>query len=128
MKPLVITLAALAVVTVALTAIWTSVSPFPCANSVVADVPSPDGLRRAVVFERDCGATTDFSAQVSVLGNGDELPDEGGNTFIAAGRGQSVSVLWPDSRELRVRYDRRDETFRKESAAGGVSVTYEPTS
>lgn len=128
MKCLAIGVGVLAVVAVTWTAIEPSVSLVACANSVVADVASPDMLRRAVVFERDCGATTSFNAQVSVLGSGEELPDDGGNAFIAAGRGESVSVYWPNNGELRVRNDPRKQTYRQESAAGGVRITYEPAS
>jgi hypothetical protein len=38
-----------------------------CGNAVLQDLPSPEGRRHAVVFTRDCGATTAFSTQVSVL-------------------------------------------------------------
>ena len=54
-----------------------------CGNDVLADVPSPSGERRAVVFQRDCGATTGFSVQVSILRRGKSLPNEAGNTFTA---------------------------------------------
>ena len=33
-----------------------------------------DAARRAVVFERECGATTPFTTQVSVLTHNEELP------------------------------------------------------
>src|SRR5262245_41053749 len=118
----------LAVLSIAI-AVWVATSeliPELCANSVVAEVPSPDSLRRAVVFERDCGATTDFSTQVSVLRSGEELTNDGGNTFIVAGRGPSVEVHWQDSGRLHVRYDPRAHTFRKETAAGGAAITYDP--
>jgi hypothetical protein len=39
----------------------------PCENEVFSDVPSPSGKEHAIVFQRDCGATTDFSFQVSIL-------------------------------------------------------------
>ena len=37
-----------------------------CGNTLLAETPSPEGNLRAVVFERNCGATTSFSTQVSV--------------------------------------------------------------
>jgi len=39
----------------------------PCGNTIVEALPSPDGSHKAVVFVRNCGATTDFSTQMSVL-------------------------------------------------------------
>ncbi len=53
-----------------------------CSNSVVARANSPDGLHSAVMFQRDCGATTGFSTQVSVLEHGKEASG-GGNAFRA---------------------------------------------
>jgi hypothetical protein len=40
---------------------------FMCGNYVVAEKISPDGRRKVVVFQRDCGATTGFSTQVSLF-------------------------------------------------------------
>jgi hypothetical protein len=38
-----------------------------CGNEVLSQARSPDGLYEAVVFQRDCGAATGFSTQVSVI-------------------------------------------------------------
>ena len=54
-----------------------------CGNDEVVRVPSPDAKFEAVVFQRDCGATTGFSTQVSVVTKGASLPNEAGNVFIA---------------------------------------------
>ena len=52
-----------------------------CGNKVLTDVASPDVHNHAVVFERDCGATTGFSTQVSILPAGRAISD-GGNVLI----------------------------------------------
>lgn len=85
----------------------------PCGNDEVARVPSPDVKYEAVVFQRDCGATTDFSTQISVLPKGDSLPGAVGNVFIADsshgaapratwGGGPAVDVRWSANRRLSV--------------------------
>jgi invasion protein IalB len=38
-----------------------------CGNTVLAETSSPDGKYRAITFDRDCGATTNASTQVSVI-------------------------------------------------------------
>src|SRR5436190_14589045 len=38
-----------------------------CGNKQIAGSDSPDRRAKVVVFERDCGATTDFSTQVVIL-------------------------------------------------------------
>jgi hypothetical protein len=81
-----------------------------CANEVLQTGLSPDGRLKAVVFERDCGATTDFSTQVSVLPAGEKLPNDGGNVFTAdcdhgaapsgPGGGPRVDIAWTGARSL----------------------------
>jgi len=106
----------------------------PCDNEVLQEVPSPEGSYKAVVFQRDCGATTDFSTRVSVLPQGSEAPKGGGNVFVvdtsngAAPVGPSggprVSVEWVADRRLVIAYDPRARTFRKEPNEAGVVVEY----
>ena len=39
----------------------------PCNNNLIARSDAPDGRHSAVMFQRDCGATTGFSTQISIL-------------------------------------------------------------
>ena len=81
-----------------------------CGNRVIEDLPSPDGRYHAVVFV-DCGATTDFSTQVSVLPAG-EAASDGGNVFIvdadhgraprAAHGGPAVTTRWVGNDQLEI--------------------------
>src|SRR6266542_2268090 len=92
-----------------------------CGVSLVRRVPSPDGRWEAVLFERDCGATTDFATHVSVLRTGAKLPNKQGNQFIAdSDHGQAphvdgnvinVSSQWAGPDSLVVRYDRKARFF-----------------
>ncbi len=105
-----------------------------CHNEQLADLASPGGRHRAVVFQRDCGATTGFSTQLSVLSAGATLPDSGGNVFSAdtdhgrapagRGRGPRVTARWLAPDTLEVRYDARARVFMKAATAADVSVRY----
>jgi hypothetical protein len=55
-----------------------------CGNEVVATIPSSSGKAKAVVFNRNCGATTGFNTQVGVLA-ADAEPSGAGNTLILDG-------------------------------------------
>lgn len=106
-----------------------------CGNDVISEAASPGGKARAVVFERDCGATTDFSTQVSVLPSGKQLADEGGNVFTAdtdhggapagAKGGPEVRIRWEDSRHLVVKHHSKARVFRAEPRVGDIEVRYE---
>ena len=81
-----------------------------CGNSPSRTVISPDGRLKAVVFERDCGATTGFSMQVSVLGAKDRLPNKSGNVFVD-GDNAPVTVAWASANNLTVRYNPQARVF-----------------
>src|SRR5713226_3366552 len=89
----------------------------PCGNQVGQVIPSPDGKLKAVVFERDCGATTGFSTQVSILPAGDKLLNDRGNLFVADDHGTapSVGLAWTAKRQLLLRYDHRARVFKTEN-------------
>jgi hypothetical protein len=84
----------------------------PCGNDEVDRVPSPDGKFEAAIFQRDCGATTDFSTQISILSKGGALPKKAGNAWVADSNhgaaptgkwgGPTVEVRWSTNRKLTV--------------------------
>jgi hypothetical protein len=103
-----------------------------CANRVLRTIPAPDGASRAVIFERDCGATTGFSTQVDVLATDAPLPDTAGNAFVADddhGRAPTDSrgalpleVLWRSADSLEIGYSRQARVFRHAHRGGHVWV------
>ena len=102
---------------------------------MIVRIPSPDTRYDAVVFQRDCGATTGFSTEVSVLRSRDSLPsDSGGNVFVAdtdhgkapagPGGGPGVDVRWISPDTLEIRRDPRTRVFRTATNLGGVHVIH----
>jgi len=66
-----------------------------CGNQEVTRKVSPDGRIDAVVFERDCGATTDFTTQISVVPKGGSVYSGAGNAFIGdSNHGATPSAKW----------------------------------
>ena len=106
-----------------------------CGNEILKEIRSPTGKLKAVVFQRDCGATTGFSTHVSVLPSEQQLPHEGGNVFAAdtdhgkapsgPGGGPIVDVSWTNETELLVRYDKRARASQNQPALAKVHVRYE---
>ena len=105
-----------------------------CVNEQVSRTDAPDGRRSAVMFQRDCGATTGFSTQISLVKPGDE-PFGGGNTFRAdadhgaaatgdwGGPGADMEWLAPD--HLRIRYAAKSRLFEQADRVSGVKISYE---
>jgi hypothetical protein len=104
-----------------------------CADRVVGRVDAPDGMHSAVLIQRDCGATTGFSTQISVLAAGEE-PSGGGNAFRAdSGHGAAktgewggpwAEMRWLDNRTLLIRYASRSRLFEQRQQVSSVRITY----
>jgi hypothetical protein len=107
-----------------------------CGNKVLAEVSSPNGAVKAVVFQRDCGATTGFSTQVSVVAAGSALGNSAGNVFVAdsdhgsapsgPGGGPEVKVQWRATDQLVVSHHPAARVFKAEPQARSIKVHYEP--
>ena len=94
-----------------------------CGDNVKAQAPSPDGRYVAAVFERDCGATTDFSTHVS-LREADELFDPPTQTRVLSVAGRAaVDVEWSTERALSVALPTA-ETFTKLETWRDVRIVY----
>ena len=105
-----------------------------CKNSRVSRVDAPDGLNSAVMFQRDCGATTSFTTQISVVRRGSE-PTGGGNTFRAdadhgaAARGDWggpwAEMRWLAPDHLLIRYAVKSRLFEQRAEVAGVKISYQ---
>ena len=94
-----------------------------CRNEIREELVSPDGTNKVVIFSRDCGATTGFNCQGSILPAGDPLPgDDGGNAFIFDAGG--AKVTWADAKTLTVSVEGSARAFKREEAVRGVKLAY----
>ena len=109
----------------------------PCLNTPVDQAISPDGKLKAAIFVRDCGATSTWSTQVSIIEAGDSYGPRG-NIFIVddghndvernAARGPQVDVEWTGSNRLLITYAARSRTFLQEYEFDGIAINYETRS
>lgn len=95
-----------------------------CGNEVRQQVPSLNHKLKAVVFERDCGAMTGFSTQISVLQISDKVPNEAGNIFIANGD-LKIEVSWGSDRVLNITYPKNAKVHLKLERWQDISISYE---
>jgi hypothetical protein len=104
-----------------------------CEDTALREIPAPGAERRAVVFERNCGAATGFSTQVSVLGARERVSGAGsvfradtdhGRAPAAEWGGPAVAVEWVGPDTLRIRHDVRVRVFRADRRRGAVTLLY----
>lgn len=101
-----------------------------CTTEQIKEIVLPDGSHKAAMFMRECGATTDFTTQVSV--NPSYL-ESVGNAFVADGcyggtrgewGGPWADVTWTGPNRLLISYDAKARVFDRQTSVNGVSVTY----
>ena len=107
-----------------------------CGSSSIAEVPAPDRRLKVSVYERDCGATTDFATHVSLVDMSAATPTTPGNILVVdtdhgrapsgPGGGPEVRLTWLADTLLLLRYDHRDRGFRSVAGVNSVSIRYEP--
>lgn len=106
----------------------------PCGNQVLQQVASPDGQFKAVIFERDCGATTGYSTQVSVLPSAAALSNDGGNVFVmndsdgsarSGSSGLRVWTKWLGARHLKIVYGAEETAFHNVPKYEDIAISYE---
>jgi len=125
------------VVLLALTLLYgVSSNPPPPSNEVLTTVPAPDSRMKAVIFQRDSGATTGFSTQGSLRGQNLNLPadpdiifsaDCGHDAAPAAPHGgPAVELHWPDAGHLQVHYHPQARVFMAKSSMDDISISYVP--
>jgi hypothetical protein len=106
-----------------------------CSDDEVARVTDPGGSVDAVLFERNCGATTSFSYRVYVVSRGSRLDpatESAAAYLYGAGRSDSASganLRWTAD-ELRIEYlQAREATVRDSTVHVGtrdIRVVLEP--
>ena len=97
----------------------------PCSDTPRSKTVSADGRLVANVFERNCGATTDFSSMVNVQSSSDKFLADEGLVFVAKGR-YDLSVAWTGPKTLFITCVScsRKNVFREVVALGDVDVKY----
>jgi hypothetical protein len=121
---IILSLVLLGVVALVARVVWRS-TRWVCTDEVVQTVRSPSGSRKALVFERHCGATTGYATQLSVVPSWMPLlPLRPGNALIvdAPARRAELRVRWVAADTLLVTHGSAVPVFVGDSALWGVRV------
>ena len=91
-----------------------------CGNEIFKEVNSPSSEFKAVIFQRDCGATTGFNTQVSVIPITETLPNEGGNVLIIDGHPSDtqLEIFWLSNNELNISKNSNGIEYKAEKSIG----------
>jgi hypothetical protein len=109
-----------------------------CGSSGNYSLASPDGRYRAVIFEFDCGATTDFGTNLSVLSNTrkfDPFDDDEDQRILVADPNHGavgvdlngilpILVEWKDSTHLLVTIPKAARVSYQRTTSGPISIEY----
>ncbi len=106
-----------------------------CGNEIVRSLNSTNNKYKVVIFKRDCGATTGFSSQVSILNSNEELRNESGNLFIsdcdhgkaprAAWGGPEIKMKWLNKDTLELAYHKDARIFLQKYSYKEIFIKYE---
>ncbi|MFS0671376.1 DUF5412 family protein [Peribacillus frigoritolerans] len=92
-----------------------------CGNEIVQKSASPSGDKVAYIFQRDCGATTEASYQLSLIDADEELPNKSGNTFVSD---NDFQIKWINNKKLRVNYKNSSETYEMDKRVDWTKIEY----
>lgn len=99
-----------------------------CSNEIFNEAMGPDRKLKAIVFQRDCGATTGFSTQISLIPSDYQLKDdEGGNVFIVDGHPQDheIQLIWRSPNQLLISNASGLHPKKKKEKFKNVTISYE---
>lgn len=96
-----------------------------CQNTSLVSSESPSHKVVATVFERNCGATTDFSRMVSLSSPGSDIFDDRRVVYIVNGQ-HDVEIEWADADTVRITCSTcaDKDIFRKSVKIDNVEIVY----
>lgn len=97
-----------------------------CGNEVLDEVVSPDGRLTAIVFARNCGATTGPNLQVSIVPRGSR-PEAAGNVLVmdsAPPYSARWRPAWTGDDQLTLAVPAGARTFTQNPELGAVRISF----
>ena len=94
-----------------------------CGNEIYKEYSSPNKLLKAIVFRRDCGATTGYTTELSIINFNESLDNTNGNIYMIKGIPKDVApyVYWEDNNKLIINAPLSGLEYKAESSFGWFS-------
>mgnify|MGYP000973324719 FL=1 len=109
-----------------------------CATTVFDEIPSPSKKSKAVVFQVDCGATSDFNTHVAIVKGSFDTSDtkslpqsffvadkDHGRAPAGITQGPEVRLNWETDETLVLQYHQLARVIRSEDKQRGVTIKYQ---
>ena len=94
-----------------------------CANTIVSTHASPNNEFKVVIFERNCGATSGFSTQISLLKENESLGNESGNLYISEGYPKGYNAIWLTENSISI-LGITGKNYKREIKYNDVTINY----
>ena len=96
-----------------------------CEDTIKIEAKSPDGKYLATYYERDCGATTDFSTIVQLRDSSASFEGDALGSVIVKGQ-HKLDLVWDDNRKLRLQcHDcRAEDIFKQEKTWKDIDISF----
>lgn len=96
-----------------------------CEDAIKIEAKSPDGKYVATLYERDCGATTDFSTIVALRDHSANFKGDDLGVVIVKGQ-HKFDLVWDGNTKLHLQcHDcRSDEIFKEEKTWKNVEISF----
>ncbi|WP_338848316.1 hypothetical protein V8J88_05595 [Massilia sp. W12] len=103
-----------------------------CQNQILSTLVAPQGKHSAILFARDCGATTGGLARhIALLPAGAQLPAQEGGFFVAVlhrdapAPAEPVRLAWRPNGDLQITVAPGMEMYHGATSVRGVAIHYQ---
>lgn len=109
-----------------------------CPTTIIDQVASSNGKIKAVLFQIDCGATTDFNSHVAIVPSNTDTSQKNSlpKSFFAAdgnhgrapagnGGGPEVRLRWQADNLLELQHHNLVRVIRADAKSEGVTIDYQ---
>jgi hypothetical protein len=94
-----------------------------CENEIIKSVKNPINSYVAILFSRKCGATTNYSTNVSIIKQGEKLLNEAGNIYISDGYPKRNGINWLNENTLHIG-GASYKSFKQKNSFSNIEIQY----
>ncbi len=95
-----------------------------CATTIHRMTSSPNGSYVLVTYNVDCGATTPFNTQLSILPNNAEFSLEKYPSFFSIKNKHDLHLNWVENKKIEIDIPRGEQIYRQSSNVDGITIVY----